>query len=86
MSDRIPDKVLKEIFPKKIKRSLASEQVYSHLKRMILSGKLKKGQRLMRWRFIQIFGVDETVVAMAFFRLKKDGLIISKGNIGSFVV
>jgi DNA-binding FadR family transcriptional regulator len=40
---RIPDEVLKEIFPKKLNRYEASEKVYSQLKKMILSGKLKKG-------------------------------------------
>jgi DNA-binding GntR family transcriptional regulator len=43
----ISEKVLREIFPKKLKRSSVSEQVYSYLKRMILSGKLKR-QRLLR--------------------------------------
>ena len=86
MSDRIPDKVLKEIFPKKIKRSSVSEQIYSYVKSMILSGKLKKGQRLLRLDFVQIFGVNEAAVSGAFSKLKKDGLIISKGNTGSFVV
>jgi DNA-binding GntR family transcriptional regulator len=41
--DRIPDEVLKEIFPRRLNRYEASEKVYSHLKQKILSGKLKKG-------------------------------------------
>jgi DNA-binding GntR family transcriptional regulator len=85
MSNKIPDEVLKEIFPKKIERSLISEQIYSYIKKMILSGKLKKGQRLLRWDFIQIFEVNEAAVSGAFSKLRKDGLIISKGNKGSFV-
>ena len=52
---------------------------------MILSGKLNEGQRLRREEFAQIFGVNETVVARAFFQLKKDGLIIIKLKVGSFV-
>jgi len=86
MNNKIPDEVLKEIFPKKIKRSSVSEQIYSYVKSMILSGKLKKGQRLLRLDFVQIFDVNETAVSKAFSQLKKDGLIISKGNTGSFVV
>jgi DNA-binding GntR family transcriptional regulator len=85
MSNGIPRKVLKEIFPKKIERSLASDAVYSSVKRMILAGKLKKGERLLRWRFVKMFDVNETAVTLAFFRLKKDGLIITKGKTGSFV-
>jgi len=86
MNNKIPDEVLKEIFPKIIKRSSVSEQIYSYVKSMILSGKLKKGQRLLRLDFVQIFGVNEAAVSGAFSKLKKDGLIISKGNTGSFVV
>jgi DNA-binding GntR family transcriptional regulator len=86
MNNKVPDEVLKEIFPKKLKRSSVSEQVYSYVKSMILSGKLKKGQRLLRWKFAQIFDVNETVVSEAFCKLKKDGLIISKGNKKLFVV
>jgi hypothetical protein len=40
---KIPGKVLKEIFPKKLSRFQPSAEVYTQLKTMILSGKLKKG-------------------------------------------
>lgn len=83
---KIPDEVLKEIFPKKFKRSLASERVYSQLKKMILSGKLKKRQNLMQDEIAQTFGVSKMAVAIAFSQLRKDGLIISKTGAGSFVV
>jgi hypothetical protein len=46
--DRIPDEVLKEIFPIKRKRYQTPETVYTQLKQMILSGKLEKGERLMQ--------------------------------------
>lgn len=85
MKNRIPDKVLKEIFPKKLSRFQSSDKVYAQLKQMILSGKLNEGQRLRREEFAQIFGVNQTVVARAFFQLKKDGLIIIKLKVGSFV-
>ena len=84
--NRIPNDVLKEIFPKKLKRSLASEWVYSQLKQMILSGKLKKGQKLMQDAIAQDFNVSETAVSRAFSQLKKDGLVIIKWGLGSFVV
>jgi len=82
---RIPDEVLKEIFPQKIKRSLGSERVYNQLKHMILSGKLKKGRRLYRERIAQDFDVGYTAVSEAFSRLKRDGLVIIKHSVGSFV-
>ena len=84
-TSRIPDEVLKEIFPKKLKRYGASEKVYSELKQMILSNKLKKGQRLLREKIAQDFDVSEPVVSLAFSKLKKEGLVIIKGGVGSFV-
>ena len=84
--NRIPDEVLKEIFPKKLKRSLASERVYFPLKKMILSGKLKKGQRLLQDGIAQTFGVSKMAVGIAFSQLKKEGLLTSKRGFGSFVV
>jgi len=86
MSNGIPQKLLKEIFPKKLEKGLTSDKAYSHIKRMILSGKLKKGERLLRWKYVKILEVKETAVTMAFCRLKKDGLIVTKGRKGSFVV
>jgi len=82
---RIPDEVLKEIFPKKLNGRKAPEIVYSHLKWMILSGKLKKGKRLLREEIAQKLNVNETAVAKAFSQLKKDKLVIVKHK-GSFIV
>ena len=83
--DRIPDKVLKEIFPKKLNRHQVSEMVYSRLKQKILSGKLKKGQKLTHDGIAQDFDVSRGIVHNVISRLKKDGLIISKWRKGSFV-
>jgi DNA-binding GntR family transcriptional regulator len=83
--NRIPNEVLKEIFPKKLKRSLASEKVYAQLKKMILSGKLKKGQRLLQDGIAQEFNVSKMAVTIAFSRLRKERLLISKRGAGSFV-
>jgi DNA-binding GntR family transcriptional regulator len=83
--NRIPNEVLKEIFPQKIKRSLGSERVYVQLRKMILSGKLKRGRRLYREKIAQDFDVGCTAVSEAFSRLKRDGLVIVKHTAGSFV-
>lgn len=83
--DRILDEVLKEIFPKKLKRSLASELVYTQLKKMILSGKLKKGQKLIQEDIAHTFNVSKAAVSIAYSRLKKEKLMIIKGKAGSFV-
>ena len=82
---RIPTEVLEEIFPKQLRRSRASEWVYSRLKQQILSEEFKKGQRLLREEIAQNFNVSETNVTRALSQLKKDGLIIIKGGVGSFV-
>jgi DNA-binding GntR family transcriptional regulator len=84
--DRISDELLKEIFPRGLNRGLASERVYSHLKQMILSGKVKKGRRLVQEEIAQKFNVSRMAVGIAFSKLKKDGLIISKRGVGSFIV
>jgi DNA-binding GntR family transcriptional regulator len=84
--DGIPNEILKEIFPNKFKKSLATGQIYIHLKQMIISGKLKKGQRLLQEKIAQDFRVSRVTVAIAFSQLKKDGLIISKRGTGSFIV
>ena len=84
--DRIPDKVLREIFPKKLSRNRSSEQICTQLKQMILSGRLKSGQRLIQEKIAQKFNVSRMAVAIAFSQLKKDGLIISKRGTGSLIV
>ena len=83
--DRIPDEVLEEIFPKKLKRSGASEKVYSQLKKMILSGKLKKRQKLTYDGIALDFNASRGIIPKVISRLKKDGLIVSKWRKGSFV-
>jgi hypothetical protein len=84
--NRIPKEVLREIFPKKLKRSLGSERVYVQLRKMMLSGKLKRGRRLYREKIAQDFDVGYTAVSEAFSRLERDGLVIIKHSVGSFVV
>jgi DNA-binding GntR family transcriptional regulator len=84
--DRIPDELLKEIFPKKLDKGLSAEQIYAHLKKMIISGRLKKGQKLLQEKIAQGFRVSRVTASIAFSQLKKDGLIVSKNGVGSFVV
>lgn len=83
---RIPYEVIKDIFPKRLNRSLASQQIYTHLKQMIIAGKLKKGRKLLQEKIAQDFNVSRVTVATAFAQLKKDGFVITKNGIGSFIV
>ena len=83
---KIPDEVLKEIFPKKLSRYQSSDRVYTQLKNIILSGKLKKGESLSYQKIVQEFNVSRDIAHRVISQLKKDGLIISKRGVGSFVV
>jgi len=85
MKDKIPNKVLKEIFPKKVKKLQISQKIYDQLKKMILSGKLKKGQRLVQEKLAHDFNVSRMPIVVALRRLRKDGLVIWKDKKGSFV-
>jgi len=84
--DGITDKVLKEIFPKKLKGREAPEELYNRLRKRILSGKLKKGQKLSYDGIAQDLNVSKGIVLNVISRLKKDRLIISKRGVGSFIV
>jgi len=85
MRNRIPDEVLKEIFPQKLKRRGAPDELYAYLKKMILFGKLKKGQGLTLEGIIQDFDVTRGVAQSASSKLKKDGLVVSKRGARSFI-
>ncbi len=82
---RIPDEVLREVFPQKLNRSRFSEEVYTQLKKIMLSGKLEDGKKLTQGEIAHTFNVSMTPVNVAYSRLEKDGLITIRGKAGSFV-
>jgi DNA-binding GntR family transcriptional regulator len=77
--------MIKEIFPKKLKRVKATEEMYFQLKNRIVSGKLKKGEKLIREAIAANFNVSERIATEVFAQLKKEGLVVVIGNSGSFV-
>jgi len=85
MKNKIPDDVLKGIFQKKLRRKYVNGEVYIKMKEMILSGKLKKGERLVQEKLALNFDVSRQTIRSAFFQLKKDGLIVWRHREGSFV-
>jgi DNA-binding GntR family transcriptional regulator len=85
MKNKIPDQILSEIFPKKVKRAKLSEEVYEQLKKMILSGKFKKGQRLVEEKLAHRLNVSRNPVQIAMLRLRKEKLVIWKYKKGTFV-
>jgi DNA-binding GntR family transcriptional regulator len=85
MKNKIPDQVISEIFPRKVKKSKLSEEVYDQLKKMILSGKFKRGQRLIEEKLAHKLNVSRNPIQIAFLRLRKEKLVIWKYKKGTFV-
>jgi DNA-binding GntR family transcriptional regulator len=85
MKNKIPDEVLKDIFQRKLKKRNMNGDVYERLKRMILSGKLTDGQKLIQEGVALHFNVSRQTVRNAFLRLEKDRLIINRYRKGAFV-
>jgi DNA-binding GntR family transcriptional regulator len=83
--DKIPDEVLKGIFPKKLEGRQARSKLYDQLRQMILSGKLRKGQRLSYEEIVQDFNVSRGASFRVISQLKGEGLIIWQGKQSSFV-
>jgi DNA-binding GntR family transcriptional regulator len=85
MKNKIPDQVISEIFPRRVRRSKLSEEVYDQMRKMILSGKFKKGQRLVEEKLAHRLNVSRNPVQIALLRLRKEKLVIWKYKKGTFV-
>ena len=70
MKNKIPGSVINEIFPKRVKRVKLSDEVYDQLKKMILSGKLRKGQRLVEEKLSHRLNVSRNPIQIALLRLR----------------
>lgn len=68
-----------------MKRSMLSQKVYDQLKKMILSGKFKKGQRLVEEKLARQLNVSRNPARIALLRLRKENLVIWKYKKGTFV-
>lgn len=75
-----------EIFPQELTRFLFPEEAYAQLKKRILSGKLKKGQRLSYDGIVHDFNISRWAAHRVISKLKKDGFLISRSKAGSFVI
>jgi len=85
MKNVVPEEVLKEIFQRKLKRRNLNGEVYNKLRKMILSGKLKKGERLVQEKLALYFNVSRQTIIFALQQLKRDKLIVIKHRKGAFV-
>ena len=87
--ERIPKGFFKEIFPAKLERKAGtvwtSSKIYIDLKKKILSGKLKKGQKLTEMKLAEKYHVSRGTARLAMGELRKEGLLITRGLIGTFV-
>ncbi len=62
-----------------------SLDIHGQLKRMILSGKLKKGQRLVEEKLANQLNVSRNPVRIAILQLREEGLVTWKFKKGTFV-
>jgi len=85
MKNGIPNEVIKEIFPRKLKKAQFSHLVYTQLKKMILSGELRKAQRLTEEQVAHSLNVSRTPVRLALHQLEKEKLVIRKQRKGTFI-
>ena len=85
MKDRIPDQVFREIFPRRLQKHQVIPNTYNQLKKMILSGKLKKGERLVQEKLAHDLNVSRMPVIKAIRQMKKEGLVVWKSKKGAFV-
>jgi DNA-binding GntR family transcriptional regulator len=85
MKDRIPDQVFREIFPRRLQKHQVIPNTYNQLKKMILSGKLKKGERLVQEKLAHDLSVSRMPIIKAIRQLKKEGLVVWKSKKGAFV-
>jgi len=85
MKNSVHEDVLKEIFPRKYKRRQISLDIYEQLKKMILSGKLEKGQRLVEEKLANQLNVSRNPVRIAILQLRNEGLVTWKFKRGTYV-
>jgi DNA-binding GntR family transcriptional regulator len=85
MKNTIQKDVLKEIFPRKYRKRQMSQEIFEQLKEMILSGKLKKGERLVEEKLAIQLNVSRNPVRIAVLQLRKEGLVVWEHRKGTYV-
>ncbi len=85
MKNAIHAEVLKEIFPRKYRKRHMSRDIYEQLKKMILSGKLEKGQRLVEEKLANHLNVSRNPIRIAILQLREEGLVTWEFKKGTFV-
>jgi DNA-binding GntR family transcriptional regulator len=63
----------------------AAEYIYQEIRRMMIEGELKPGERIVQRGIAERFGTSNIPVIEAIRRLEQDGLVISRPNAGAQV-
>ena len=69
-----------------LKTENLNEKAYKLLKKAIFQKKFKPGERIVDAQMAQTFGISRTPIRDAINMLLKEGLLISKGNRGYYVL
>ena len=85
MKNAVQKETLKEIFPRKVKRRQLTREIYEQIKKMILSGKLKRGRRLVEEKLANQLNVSRNPVRIAILQLRDEGLVTWKFKKGTYV-
>jgi DNA-binding GntR family transcriptional regulator len=85
MKNTIHKEILQEIFPRKYTRRQIGQDIHDQLKKMIVSGKLKKGQRLVEEKLANQLNVSRNPVRIAILQLRKEGLVTWEFKKGTYV-
>ncbi len=70
----------------KIERQSLAEQVYNYIKRLILSGEFKGGEKIPEEKIARLFGISRTPIREALRRLDEYGLVYLKPRSYAIVV
>lgn len=68
-----------------IKNYSLADQIYNHMKDLIVKGELKPGERITELEVAKTYEVSQAPVREALSRLKKEGFVVHHRNKGSFV-
>ncbi|RNL77627.1 GntR family transcriptional regulator [Nocardioides marmorisolisilvae] len=66
-------------------RALLSEQIYTHIKKMIKDGTLEPGDQVVEYKLAREMGVSQAPVREALKRLVHDGIVTNIPRNGNFV-
>jgi DNA-binding GntR family transcriptional regulator len=73
------------VISKKVVYKSLAEQVYEAVKDAIIKAELKSGDRIIELDLAKTYGVSQSTVREALAQLRKDELVVTHGNKGTYV-